>query len=117
MKTDLGVLRLGGNELVSVPLDYFEGFTSLLHLWLQRNRLSTFPNLAYPAVQKSIRRLYLQENKIKRIDRFQSGTHFRKFSTLNLNNYILEPFDKRFLSRFGRRGVVHLGGKSAYYII
>ena len=110
MKTNLGVLRLGGNELLSIPLDYFEGFTSLLHLWLQRNRLSTFPNLAYPAVHKSIRRLYLEENKIKRIDRLQSGTHFRKLSTLNLNNNTLETFDIQFLSHFGRRAVIHLEG-------
>ena len=110
MKTDLGVLRLGGNELVSIPLDYFEGFTSLLHLLLQRNRLSTFRNLAYPAIKKSIRRLYLQENKIKRNERLQSGTHFRKLSTLNLNNNTLEIFDIQFLSHLGRRGVVHLEG-------
>ena len=110
MKTDLGVLRLGGNELVSIPLDYFERFTSLLHLLLQRNRLSTFPNLAYPAIQKSIRRLYLQENKIKRIERLQSGTHFRKLSTLNLNNSTLETFDIQFFSHLGRRGVIHLEG-------
>ena len=110
MKTGLITLGLGGNKLVSIPLDYFEGFTSLLYLWLQRNMLSTFPNLAYQAIQKSIYRLYLQENKIKRIDRLQSGTHFKDLTTLRLNNNTLEAFDIQFLSHFGAKGVVHLEG-------
>ena len=110
MKTGLRTLRLGGNELVSIPLDYFEGSTSLLHLWLDRNRLVTLPILAYPAVQKSIHRLYLQENKLKRIDRLQSGTYFKDLYALNLNNNTLEAFDIQFLSHFGGSGVVYLEG-------
>ena len=110
MKNDLTTLGLGGNELVSISLDYFEGFTSLSHLWLDRNRLSTFPSLAYPAIQKSIYRLYLQENKIKRIARLQSRDHFKNLYILRLNNNTLEAFDIQFLSHFGRRGVVHLEG-------
>ena len=83
IKKDLEALGLAGNETGLI----------LSQIW-----------------HKSIYNSYLQENKIKRIERLQSGTHFKDLYTLKLNNNTLEAFGIQFLSHFAHRGVVYLEG-------
>ena len=113
LKETLKLLDFLGNEIFYIPRDYFAGFVKLNFLNLSKNKLTTFPNIEYAALQMSLSSVRIYSNKIKRVNRLRPETKFIALDTLKLTNNSLEAFDIDFLKHFGLLGLhIYLDGNN-----
>ena len=113
LKENQALLDLFGNEIFYIPRDYFAGFVKLNFLNLSKNKLTTFPNIEYAALQMSLSSVRIHSNKIKRVNRLRPETKFVALDVLRLTNNSLEAFDIDFLKHFGLLGLhIYLDGNN-----
>ena len=100
VKPTLLELYLSDNQLVSFPVDYFQGFVRLLRLEVARNQLIAAPSVGWLAsTWNSLEFLDLKENRITTLEGLTSKMPFERLRGLDLNENKIDKFDVGILGK------------------
>ena len=114
VKSTLGVMWLTHNQIVSIPKDYFFGFTKLAYLDFSYNLLTSVSQL-HP-LSAILQQLHLDSNKLQNFPTIVHNATYGVLSTLSVQRNILTECRKDMLKNFKALSRLNLLANSILYI-
>ena len=105
-KNNLITLYLSSNCLIAIPPDYFCGFTRLMTIRLDYNKLLAVPNIT--PLKATLFHLELSGNQIQSFGPFLTSTTFPPMRQLSVNNNKIKYLSRDMISPWPKLIMLHL---------
>ena len=106
VKNNLRTLYLSSNCLISIPADYFCGFTHLMTISLDYNKFLAVPNIS--PLKATLVHLELSGNQIPSVEPFLTFTTFPLMRELGVNNNEIKYLSRDMISYWPKLTMLHL---------
>ena len=106
VKNNLRTLYLSFNCLIAIPADYFCGFTHLMTISLDYNKLLAVPNIT--PLKTQLVHLELGGNQIQSFEPFLTRTTFPQMRHLSVNSNKIRYLSRDMISFWPKLTMLHL---------